>query len=312
MVKPVLVLGDEDDPHTVAVVEQLSSRDVPHVSLDVWSLWDPVTLSISDNGIHPCFRNLPPFRSLWVRLKPRPGGGLSEAEAFAVRERREFLMGAVSDLCPEAMRINDPWKQESARNKILQLNLARRLGLPVPKTLISNDPIEIRSFLQSFPAGIIYKPLTWLASLDGRMLFTNSISERQIVEGKDSIRCAPGIYQERLQKLYEYRVTIVDNHVFSVRIHSQQLDSTLLDWRRNQEDVVYDVVELPVSLAEKLILLNRTLGLRYSAIDLVESPDNSFVFLEANPAGQWLWLEKRIGIPVSATLGTALSTLSDV
>jgi glutathione synthase/RimK-type ligase-like ATP-grasp enzyme len=181
----------------------------------------------------------------------------------------------------------------------------------VPITLISNDPTDIQSFLQSFPAGIIYKPLTWLASLDGRMLFTNSISEQQIVEGKDSIKFAPGIYQERLQKRYEYRVTIIDSHVFSVRIHSQQLDATSLDWRRNQEDVVYDVVELPVSLTEKLIRLNRKLGLRYSAIDLVESPDNGFVFLEANPSGNWLWLEKRIGIPVSAALGTALSNESD-
>jgi hypothetical protein len=85
MGSPVLILGDKDDPHTVAVVEQLSSRDVPHISLDVWSSWDPITLALFDDNIYHRVRHLPSFRSLWVRLKPRPGGGLSEAEAFAVR-----------------------------------------------------------------------------------------------------------------------------------------------------------------------------------------------------------------------------------
>jgi len=46
--------------------------------------------------------------------------------------------------------------------------------------------------------------------------------------------------------------------------------------------------------------------LRFSAIDLVEATDGDFWFLEANPNGQWAWIEQRTGAPVSAAIATAL------
>jgi hypothetical protein len=43
------------------------------------------------------------------------------------------------------------------------------------------------------------------------------------------------------------------------------------------------------------------LGLRFAAIDLLET-DDGYVFLELNPNGQWLWLELMTGVPLAAML----------
>ncbi len=46
----------------------------------------------------------------------------------------------------------------------------------------------------------------------------------------------------------------------------------------------------------------RHLGLVYGAIDMIRTPDGRHVFLEANPSGQWLWIEQRTGLGVSEAL----------
>lgn len=40
----------------------------------------------------------------------------------------------------------------------------------------------------------------------------------------------------------------------------------------------------------------------YSAIDLIETPDGDFVFLEINPVGEWAWLELELGMNISEKL----------
>jgi glutathione synthase/RimK-type ligase-like ATP-grasp enzyme len=65
-------------------------------------------------------------------------------------------------------------------------------------------------------------------------------------------------------------------------------------------------MELPVDVASACISVTRDLGLRFAAIDLIEDPDGRFWFLEANPNGQWAWIEQRTGAPVSAAIVDAL------
>ena len=45
-----------------------------------------------------------------------------------------------------------------------------------------------------------------------------------------------------------------------------------------------------------------TMGLIYGAIDMRLTPHGEYVFLEVNPAGQWLFIEERTGQPITAAL----------
>jgi D-alanine-D-alanine ligase-like ATP-grasp enzyme len=48
-------------------------------------------------------------------------------------------------------------------------------------------------------------------------------------------------------------------------------------------------------------------GLNYGAVDMILTPDDRYVFLEINPAGEFFWLElKNPKFPVSAAIADVL------
>lgn len=51
------------------------------------------------------------------------------------------------------------------------------------------------------------------------------------------------------------------------------------------------------------------LGLVYGAIDMRVTPEERYVFLEINPAGQWLFMEERTRAPMTRTFANLLSRL---
>jgi hypothetical protein len=53
---------------------------------------------------------------------------------------------------------------------------------------------------------------------------------------------------------------------------------------------------------EKLLRLMQRLGLAFGAVDMRRTPDGRHVFLEINPAGQWLFVEDRTGQPITGAL----------
>ena len=50
----------------------------------------------------------------------------------------------------------------------------------------------------------------------------------------------------------------------------------------------------------------RTWGLKFGAIDMVITPNDHYVFLEVNPAGQWGWIEDLTQLPIAEAIATLL------
>ena len=50
----------------------------------------------------------------------------------------------------------------------------------------------------------------------------------------------------------------------------------------------------------------KRLGIVYGAIDLRRTPDDGYVFLEVNPAGEWRFVEDRTGQPMTDTFAQML------
>jgi hypothetical protein len=59
---------------------------------------------------------------------------------------------------------------------------------------------------------------------------------------------------------------------------------------------------LPISLRRKLLDLLRVLGLDYGCVDLRLLPDGQYFFLEVNPAGQFLMVERDTKQPLTRSL----------
>jgi glutathione synthase/RimK-type ligase-like ATP-grasp enzyme len=64
---------------------------------------------------------------------------------------------------------------------------------------------------------------------------------------------------------------------------------------------------LPDSVVAGLRRLMNTLGLVYGAIDLRLTPEGKYVFLEVNPAGQWLFVEQATQQPISDAIAGVLA-----
>ena len=78
-----------------------------------------------------------------------------------------------------------------------------------------------------------------------------------------------------------------------------------LDWRLDRDPEIRPH-RLPDEIERRLIMLRRTLGLRYGAADLILSTSGEYVFLEINPGGQFLFAEIHGGAPISEAVADAL------
>jgi len=47
-------------------------------------------------------------------------------------------------------------------------------------------------------------------------------------------------------------------------------------------------------------------SLNYGAIDIILTPEGKHVFLELNPAGEFFWLERAPGLPISDAIADLL------
>ncbi|MBN3890304.1 MAG: MvdD family ATP-grasp ribosomal peptide maturase [Nostoc sp. JL31] len=199
-----------------------------------------------------------------------------------------------------------------AENKQLQLEIARDIGLDTPRTLTTNNPIAVKQFAQECQQGMITKMLSSFAIYDERgqekVVFTNPISSEDL-DNLDGLRFCPMTFQEKIAKALELRTIIVGKRVLTAAVDSQVLDKARYDWRK-QGIALLDAWEsytLPEDVEKKLLKLMAEFGLNYGALDIILTPDGRHVFLEVNPVGEFFWLERCPGLPISQAIAEVLN-----
>lgn len=203
-----------------------------------------------------------------------------------------------------------PWINEyesalRADDKFHQLAVARSLGFQIPDTIFTNDSRSVRSFFGRH-GDIIAKSSSGSAGLrDDKRILTQRLSRKDLRHA-EAVTLAPVLFQEYVPKRTELRVTVVGKDVFPVRIHSQDSPRTRTDWRRYAPKMRYTRAVLPRATKERCVKIAKTLGLAYGGIDLVETPDGDFVFLEINSLPAWLWLEDVTKLPITSTIADRL------
>jgi D-alanine-D-alanine ligase-like ATP-grasp enzyme len=64
---------------------------------------------------------------------------------------------------------------------------------------------------------------------------------------------------------------------------------------------------LPEPVSERVLRLMDALGLNYGALDFIVTPQGRHVFLEVNPAGEFMWLMRHPGLPIAEALANVLA-----
>ena len=313
----VLIVGQRPDPHIDTVAELLRNLGRTVILLDRGDPAQAVTIELDGRGnvrgrVHTVDGDLDfgEIASVWWRVKPvRPvdfgfGGGDVE-EAFASREWMEVLR-SLPELLREARWVNVPTCHTRVARKPRQLALAREVGLTCPETIITNRAISILDgFDRRTP--LVYKTLSSFVRPPDEIVFTSEVTQELILQSESEIAMAPGIFQRKIPKRHEIRVTVVGEHVFSVGIDSQSDAATEVDWRRDQGRAMYFVAELSSGTQDKLLAFHQRAELAFATYDFIVTPENDEVFLECNPGGQWLWLEQALGLEISARVAGILA-----
>ena len=95
------------------------------------------------------------------------------------RELRQFGQKAFPDRGRAGRRrnwISDPRPPERASNEIVQLDAARRLGISIPSTLVSQIQRGVRQFYLDNGQQVVVKPVV---GTPGPLLFTQMLSDKQ-------------------------------------------------------------------------------------------------------------------------------------
>ncbi len=244
--------------------------------------------------------------SLWyrrVRTAEAPDDMSPGIYDFCVREAHDALLGMLLSLPVRVMSAPDGiW---AAEHKTFQLANAKSLGLPIPETIITNNPAEVSRAFIRFQRQMIAKPVkAGLIATDGeqRAIYTSAVLEEHLND-LDSARWSPTIYQPLIPKACDVRVTIVGDTFFVAEIDSQQDPAARVDWRRtNNPKLPHRRGSLPSKLTEQLRSLMTTLKLAFGCVDLIRTPTGEYFFLEVNPNGQWLWLDEILGFGISEAI----------
>ncbi len=310
----VLVLSHEADLHATRVLAALASRGRPAYLFDLASLPDRARLSLDyadperpvatlrPDGAAPVV--LTDATSVWWRRPQYPRIDMisdPDAVGFVHGEWHEALYGLYQLLdCPW---MNDPARDERASRKALQLQVASRLGLRVPDTLMTSDPDDARRFVERHGLGnVVYKIFTATHQVwrETRLVRSADLAELE------ALRLAPVIFQEYVPAVADIRVTIVGRQMFPMAIHSRGT-SYEVDFRVSIAEARTEPFDLPAATQARLWRLMDHFGLSYGAVDLRLTDDGDLVFLEINPAGEFLFCEAGAGFPITEAVADWLA-----
>ncbi|MFG2681596.1 ATP-grasp ribosomal peptide maturase [Streptomyces sp. NPDC048392] len=224
---------------------------------------------------------------------------------FAAAQARAGLGGIISAL--DCRWVNHPAATSRAEYKPLQLSTARACGLTIPPTLITNRPDAALAFAGEMHGDIICKPVASPVLIEDDQLKT--VYTRRLTPADMSdlrgIDTTAHLFQAWVDKTHEVRLTAVGGQLLAAEVHASS-DQAHTDWRADYASLTYRATEVPTDVAAGVRRYLDALGLRFAALDFVVSSDGGWTFLEANPCGQWDWIQHATGLPIAEAIADEL------
>ncbi|MGH3908314.1 MAG: ATP-grasp ribosomal peptide maturase [Pseudonocardiaceae bacterium] len=312
----VLILGRDLDPSADRLVEALGERDVPVFRTDLAAFPQALTLDarLGPNGWdgmlatqHRAVR-LSDIRSVWYRHPSHfelPEGMSGPERRHATAEARVGLGGVLSSL--DVLWVNYPARESDAL-KPRQLDVARRCGLTVPDSQVTNRPDSVRDFARDVGGALAGKTLAAALLVESGRLQTAYTRRIEPTELDDlaGTEATAHLFQRFLPKARECRVTVVGDRVFGAAIQAGS-EAAKIDWRSDYENIDYTLVDPPEPVTTGMLRFLRAFGLSFGAFDFAVTPDEEWIMLECNPFGAYGWLEDALDLPITSALADLLT-----
>lgn len=303
---PVLLVGSADDDHVAALRERLTRDGHEAVVLDALRFPEGVRLAFGESQDDMLLDGAPIGRPRSVYLR----GLYLSPLAFGVdvskdmdedwrttlvifREKAEMLVGLLQRWEDLGVPIYNSLSAGDRTRKPSQIARLAAAGVPVPKTLWSNDPEEVLAFARRH-GRVAYKPVAGGAA-------TKELTEADLDPERLAALANAAVTFQELLPGEDYRVFVVDGRIAS----AMRIVASALDYRQSEESI--ESVRLPDDNRNACLRTAETLGLRFTGIDLKRGADGKLRVLEANASPMFLGFDAASGGDVLGTLADALA-----
>lgn len=172
--------------------------------------------------------------------------------------------------------------------KPYQINLLQKARIPVPKTLVTNDPNKLLEFKNQFK-NLIYKPVAGGASC-------NLLAEADLSPNRLSLLCnAPVIFQEFIQGT-DIRIYVLNGKILC----AIEIETDNVDFRGHEKAI--RIIKLPQHIEDMCIKAAKCCSMIFTGIDVKRTKNDNYILLECNPSPMFIGFQDSIDYPIAKTL----------
>ena len=299
--KCALAIGVPRDPQIKRVTAEIRALGGAVLRCDTSAFPGHTRISLQDGRLRIGQREIPPLQACYARalgaspllpdfaedLRTRPRGLLAQCD-----ETRALLVSILKTLERNGVRVVNPvHANEQHSEKPYQLELLRSAGLPVPRSLATNDPAAVRRFVRDVGQAV-YKPLAGGATV--RSVEPVDLNDDRL----ELLKTAPVLFQERIEGT-PVRAYVVGKRV----VAAAEIISDDIDYRRNEQAVVS--TRLSPHERRTALAAAEACGMLFAGVDLIRSAKKTWI-LECNPSPMFAVFEKKTGADVAGPLAKLL------
>jgi hypothetical protein len=202
--------------------------------------------------------------------------------------------------------------KEENNNKLNNLLSAKKAGLNIPRTIISNCKIELVNLIENNKK-YVCKPFNNTFSYFDKRIIINGEGTTLLDINKLDDTFSTSLIQEYIEKIFEIRIFFIQDSFYSMAIFSQQDEKTKIDYRNYNLEKPNRCVPfiLPKNILNKIKKFVSDNDYSTGSIDLIYSNDNKFFFLEINPMGQFDWLSGNCNYHIEKKIAEILKVYNE-
>lgn len=324
----ILLFTNKADAHPTNVIKHLISWGVPIFRLNTECLISDYEFSwwCNDSGCDFYIKNIKTglelygnqITAIWDRRPDKP-------HRLRIRHKdrkinnflREEALGFLSFLryyLRDIYSIGNVVEDRPASSKMLQLAVARNLGIDIPDTVFANTKEGVLPMLSRHDH-ISLKPIAangfFVDEKSAYEFYSQKAQSSDIAaQPKEAFQQTASFLQNYIDKKYELRITVCNSDVVACKIDSQSLDEDKgkIDWRQGYDyGLKLEIVDIPERIKELCIRFLQAMHLNFGCFDFIVTPNDEYIFLECNPNGQWMWVELATGYDISKIVAKNLA-----
>lgn len=283
----IYIISENNDVSTDKVINWLNFYQESYNRVNVDSDYLNYTLNITNDNIDSTFSKFP----LWIRRGHFPliRDEIKKSPFYNYLKNEYLKVNFFSE--KHLSKTIGSFFKESHNNKLENLFFAKKNGLNIPDTIVTNNRNELINFIdknKKYITKSIFQSPT--INVDNNLFLGNGttlLDENNIPEN-----FSLSLIQEYIDKKFEIRTFFVNDDFFSMAIFSQNDNETKIDYRNYNNSKPNRCVpfELPIDVIEKLKKFNLETEHNTGSIDLIYTTNDEYVFLEINPMGQFDWV----------------------